>query len=138
MHRFVLLFLFGLGVTKLMAQPCQIDFVVNLTGQPSGSYVSPSIVRNGNCCGTSTGECITFQVTLDPGAIGLVFEIASGAIPSGALFYKINCGPDIAVGTDICLTGGQTYNVTFCKPGNNQNTYRITSITDLSAPAVTA
>lgn len=121
-----------------MAQPCQIDFVADLTGQPSGSYVSPSIVRSGNCCGTTAGECITFQVTLDPGAIGLVFEIASGAVPSGALFYKINCGPDIAVGTDICLTGGQTYNVTFCKPGNNQNTYRITSITDLSAPAVTA
>lgn len=102
---------------------------VDLTGNPGGTWISPIIVRNDNCCGTSAPDkCVKFVVTLDPNAVGISFNIASGAVPPGALFYQINCGPPTPVGSPICLSGPGPHIITFCKPGNNSNTYSITSI----------
>jgi gliding motility-associated-like protein len=60
--------------------------------------------------------------------MGINFGIASGAIPGGSLFYQINCGPPVAAGQPICLSGSGPHILTFCKPGNNSNTYTISSI----------
>jgi gliding motility-associated-like protein len=60
--------------------------------------------------------------------MGINFGISSGAIPPGAIFYQINCGPPIAIGTPICLSGAGPHILTFCKPGNNINTYTISAI----------
>jgi large repetitive protein len=104
-------------------------FYADLTGQPNGTWLSPAIVRNGLCCGVNTpNTCVEFIVTLDPGAVGLNFQIASGAVPGGAMFYQIGCGPQIPVGQPICISGVGPHIITFCKPGNNNNTYEITSI----------
>ncbi len=104
-------------------------FTVNLTGNPGGTWLSPNVVRNDNCCGTTNPDnCIKFIITLDPNATGIAFSIASGAVPGGALFYQINCGPPSALGSPICLTGVGPHILTFCKPGNNANVYQITSI----------
>jgi gliding motility-associated-like protein len=104
-------------------------FLVNLTGQPGGTWVSPLHNRIGNCCGTiSPDNCSSFEILLDTGTAMINFEIASGAIPTGAMFYQINCGPQVPVGQPICLTGVGPHYLTFCKPGNNTNTYRITAI----------
>jgi gliding motility-associated-like protein len=65
---------------------------------------------------------------LDSAAAMVNFEIASGAVPPGAMFYQINCGTPMAVGTPICLSGPGPHYLTFCKSGNNTNTYRVTSI----------
>jgi len=106
-------------------------FPANLDDAPDSLWISPSIVRDGLCCG-ATGppppKCVSFNVFLDEDAVGLIFNIASGAPPSGAMFYQIDCGPPVPVGEPICLTGGQFYTITFCKPGNNANTYSIQSI----------
>ncbi|MDF2453061.1 MAG: hypothetical protein K0S26_2565, partial [Bacteroidota bacterium] len=103
-------------------------FTVNLTGVPSGTWVSPSVVRDGTCC-DQAARCIKIVVTLDPQAAGITFNVASGANPGGALAYEINCvGPPTPSGGPICLAGGQTYTLTFCKVGNNQNTYALVSI----------
>jgi gliding motility-associated-like protein len=105
------------------------SFTVNLVGQPNGTYTSPAVVRNDTCCGALAPDvCIKFTIFLDPNAIGINFQIASGAVPPGALFYQINCGPPIAVGSPICLNGPGPHILTFCKPGNNQNSFAITSI----------
>src|SRR4051812_17068425 len=78
-------------------------FNVNLTGNPDSIWTSPNTSRNGNCCtSTPPDRCIDFVITLDPGAVGITFNVISGAIPGGALFYQINCGPPQAVGTAIC------------------------------------
>ncbi|MEW6468764.1 MAG: gliding motility-associated C-terminal domain-containing protein [Bacteroidota bacterium] len=104
-------------------------YQVNLTGQPAGSWVSPGHARNGNCCGTqSPDRCTSFEVLLDSQAAMVSFTIESGAIPTGSMFYQIGCGPQVPVGQPICVTGPGPHHITFCKPGNNQNTYRITSI----------
>jgi gliding motility-associated-like protein len=104
-------------------------FEVDLTGSPDGFWESPSHIRRDNCCGTSSPDrCTSFEVTLDPGAAMINLEIVSGAVPPGALFYQIDCGPQIPVGQPICITGVGPHRITFCKPGNNENVYRISSI----------
>lgn len=102
---------------------------VNLSGYPAGTWISPSHSRHGNCCGTSSPDrCTSFEVILDTGAAMINLEIYSGAIPPGSMFYQISCGPQVPVGQPICITGPGPHRITFCKPGNNENQYKITSI----------
>lgn len=110
-------------------------YQVNLVGQPTGSWTSPVHSRNGNCCSTiSPDRCTSFEILLDTGAAMISFEIATGSIPPGSMFYQINCGPQVAVGQPICVVGPGPHYLTFCKPGNNTNTYRVTSIAKPTFP----
>ncbi len=136
----LILFCFAIFLqpSSLFGQHCTSDvpvFNVNLTGNPSGTWQSPSVARLGNCCGTSHPErCIKFIVTLDPGAEAIKFELISGAVPGGALNYQVNCGPMTSVGQPLCLSGVGPHIITFCKPGTNDNVYAITSIPAPSSP----
>lgn len=104
-------------------------FTVNMTGNPNGSWTSPVVGRNDYCCGvTGNDACVQFIVTLDPMSTGIIFNIATGAVPPGALFYQINCGPVTPVGAPICLTGIGPHYLSFCKPGGNSNTYSINAL----------
>ena len=99
-------------------------FAADLTGNPDSIWISPSESRSDNCCGSSNPDrCIEFEILLDVNAMGIAFNIASGAVPTGSMFYQINCGITVAVGDPICLDGVGPHVITFCKPGNNQNTY---------------
>jgi gliding motility-associated-like protein len=105
------------------------SFTANLVGSPSGTWVSPAVVRDDTCCGaTAPDKCIKITILLDQGAMGINFNITSGAVPPGALFYQIGCGPPQLVGTPICLNGAGPHFLTFCKPGNNNNIYEIVSV----------
>jgi len=136
-----LILFFSFAPLSVFAQPsgnCDPSvpfFNCNLSGNPNGTWISsPPVPRTGNCCGTQPPDnCIEFLITLSPLAVAINFDISSGAVPGGAMFYQINCGPPIAVGSPLCLNGPGPYSLTFCKPGNNINTYEITSI---AAPAV--
>ena len=108
--------------------PATPTFSVNLNGNPAGTWLSPNVVRNDACCGQTGVVCVKFIITLDAAATGITFNIFSGAVPSGALYYQIGCGPPTALGTAICLSGPGPHILTFCKPGNNANVYQITSI----------
>lgn len=104
-------------------------FYVDLSADADSVYLSPAIQRDGSCCGSMFPDvCIEFTILLANSAVGLEFDIFSGAEPPGALFYQIDCGPTVMVGEEICLQGGQEYTITFCKPGANQNVYSIRSI----------
>lgn len=104
-------------------------FYVDLSNDADSTYLSPAIQRDGSCCGSMFPDvCIEFTVLLASSAVGLEFDIFSGAEPPGALFYQIDCGQIVMVGEEICLQGGQEYTITFCKPGANQNVYSIRSI----------
>lgn len=112
--------------------PATPTYTVDLTGQPNGSWISPVIVRDDTCCGaTSPDKCLQFIITLDPAADGIEFNIYSGAVPPGALYYQVNCGPNIEVGHAICLNGVGPHYLTFCKPGNNSNEYIIKSLAEM-------
>lgn len=117
--------------SQLVAQPCDPltpSFNINLTGVPDSIWNSPPTFRYGYCC-TANGSdrCVEFNVTLDTAAVGITLDISCGAMPSGALFYQVNCGPQIPIGQPICLSGVGPHRVTFCKPGGNANCFSITS-----------
>lgn len=106
-------------------------FNVNLTGNPAGTWTSNPEQRAGDCCNPGgDNNCVQFTVTLDPLAEGIIFSVPDGcgASPSGALFYQVDCGPLTSVGSPLCLNGTGPFVITFCKPGNNENCYSITSV----------
>ncbi|NQV52550.1 MAG: gliding motility-associated C-terminal domain-containing protein [Flavobacteriales bacterium] len=106
-------------------------FIVDLSGDPNSSWSSPDTNRADTCCGASSPDkCVGFEVTLNPNAEGIIFEICDGAIPPGAIYYQVDCGSPTAVGEALCLTGVGPHYITFCKPGNNSNIYCITSIAE--------
>lgn len=103
-------------------------FIVDLTTTSSPYWISPDTARNDTCCGsTNPDKCVKFIITLPVGALGIVFNIYSGAVPSGSLYYQVACGPMVTVGTNICLVNQGPHIITFCKPGNNQNRYIISA-----------
>lgn len=114
------------------AQPCDPNtptFNVDLSSAQDTVWFSPDTVREGLCCSASSPDrCIEFIVTLHPKSLGIKFEIASGAIPPGALFYELECLNPTQVGDTMCLTGPGPHRITFCKPGNNKNMYSITPV----------
>jgi hypothetical protein len=108
-----------------------VPFFGVIFDDPDDSWLSPNVVRNGICCfaeGPPPPRCISFNVYLHKDAVGLIFTIPTGAVPGGALYYHIDCGPAKKVGEVVCLAGGRFYTLTFCEPGNNPNTYAIQSI----------
>ncbi len=123
--------LFGLIQSKLHAQ-CSANvpsFIVDLSDDPNAVWISPNINRDGVCCGASNPDkCIEFAINLHPDAQGIIFNLYSGAIPPGALFYQVGCAPPVMVGEPLCLNGAGPHVITFCKPGNNNNEYSITSV----------
>jgi len=119
----------GGGVMAQMCDPSVPVFNVNLTGNAGGSWLSPPVQRNGLCCSASGADvCVEFDIILDSASGGISFGIASGAIPPGALYYQVDCGPPTPVGGIICLSGIGPHHLTFCKPGGNTNTFEIQSI----------
>lgn len=106
-------------------------FNVDLTNSANATWSSPPVVRADTCCGSASNDkCLKFVVTLNPLAEGIIFDICDGAIPPGALYYQVGCGPIAAVGEALCLSGPGPHIITFCKPGNNTNIYCITSIAE--------
>src|SRR5215470_10635276 len=91
---YVGILLISLGIASADAQPCDPVtpvFTADLTGSPDSVWVSPAIQRDGYCCSASGSDvCIEFILTLDSLATGISFNIVSGAVPPGALYYQVN------------------------------------------------
>jgi len=107
---------------------CKTNFTIDFSGQPAGVYETPPVLRQGDCCGAGGAVCIRLDITLDAESTGLLFEVASGSIPSGTLVYQVNCGALIPLGEASSLAGGGTYQVTFCALGTSWNTYRVRAL----------
>ena len=111
-------------------------FNANFVNNPGANFTFTNVTRNGSCCGS--GNCVDFVLTLDSNTAAVNLAITSGAIPSGSLFYQLSnsgdavCGPQTTVSTAVCVTNPThtvlTSYLTFCKPGNNSNSYTVTSI----------
>jgi gliding motility-associated-like protein len=112
-------------------------FKIDLTGRPMGFDTIPSSSRVGSCCGSkSQFQCVEIEVKIDTNSVGIVLEVAGGAKPGGSLYYQVNCGPHTSVGVPLCLTGTGPHTVTFCKPGNNTNTFQVRSLPKAAIPQV--
>ncbi|NCI52078.1 gliding motility-associated C-terminal domain-containing protein [Sediminibacterium roseum] len=98
----------------------------DLSASKDTSVTTASIARNGAFCGGT--NCVKFDIVLNPGSDLLELEIVSGAAPNGSEFYQINCAPtQYSLATPVCITGLTNVSITFCKPGNNSNNYRISA-----------
>lgn len=102
-------------------------FTIDLSSKSDSVWLSSSVGRAGSCC-SGGNNCVEFIVTLSANAEAIVLEIASGAQPSGALSYTVNCGTPTAIGQKFCVTGQGPHSISFCKNGGNSNVYRIRSI----------
>ncbi|HOH94293.1 MAG TPA: hypothetical protein PLL70_06495, partial [Bacteroidales bacterium] len=129
---FFIIILFHFSNLYSQSGNCDINtpyYLVDLSSSIDSVWISPLVVRDGNCCGTTNPDrCIEFYITMNPGTIAIRFSINSGAIPPGSMFYQIECGPQVPVGDAVCLQAPGPYTLTFCKPGNNENTYKIEAI----------
>ena len=80
-HTRILLFNFILILTSTIANAQYCDSlvplsIVDLSASPNQSWISPFIVRDGNCCGTTNPDnCLEFVITLHPSAIAVSFDI---------------------------------------------------------------
>ncbi|MEI6124154.1 MAG: SprB repeat-containing protein, partial [Bacteroidota bacterium] len=130
----IFLFIFYYNPEETFAQSgnCSSNtpyYTINLVGSPGGSWTSSNFSRLGQCCAVvNPDRCVEFLVTLDPNSSGLIFNINSGTIPPGPLYYQVNCGPLTPIGIGICLNTPGPHYITFCNPATNKNTYIITSI----------
>ena len=129
---FCLFFSFLVISANGQTSPCTANtphFTIDLTGQPGGTAFIAPLARQGLCCSaTAPDACIMATITLDSNSSGIRFDISSGAVPPGALYYQIGCNNPTQVGEPICLNGPGPHILTFCKPGNNQNGYSITAL----------
>ncbi|HEX8547718.1 MAG TPA: SprB repeat-containing protein, partial [Cytophagaceae bacterium] len=112
---------------------CNADvpvYIADLRGNPDSIWTLTDKVRNGQCCGSKdkNDRYIKFVLTLDAEAEGVKFLITKGAEPGGSAGYQIECGAIRKLDVPICLSGPGPHNVTFFKPGGNDNDYGITSI----------
>ena len=105
------------------------NVAIDLTGNPSGYYDIVGLTRAGLCCGAKAPyDCISATITIDSNAAALQFSITGGATPNGSLYYQVSCDTPKLVGELSCLSGVGPHILTFCKPGGNQNDFRVTSI----------
>ncbi|PLX10965.1 MAG: hypothetical protein C0594_04165, partial [Marinilabiliales bacterium] len=108
-----------------------LTFYVDLSAESDATWTSPTVQRNGTCCGHS--DCIRFVVQTHPETDQLSIEITDGANPGGQ-DYLINCEDTIAAGQPICATGNNgEICILFCKPGGNNNQYTITATQTVDA-----
>ncbi len=120
--------------------PCTANvpvFTIDLTGAPDSSWVMSGIIRDGSCCGYANppNSCVQFVITLDPAAEAISFNVSDGALPTN-LQWQLMDASQTACDTTmhnaneaVCVSGTGPHTIVFCKPGGNNNTYTITSIT---------
>ncbi|KJS06376.1 MAG: hypothetical protein VR77_05055 [Flavobacteriales bacterium BRH_c54] len=128
----VFLLLFTDNNLQAQTQSCGCDntvptFTINLSANPDTSYAIQA-TRNGYCCSASGPDrCISFNITVSPGANQVNFDVFNPAPPGGA-FYQVGCGTPTSLGTPLCIdTGVVNFCVTYCKSGNDNATYVITT-----------
>jgi hypothetical protein len=119
---------------------CDIDvptFTVDLSADADGSWLSPEVTSNGTCCsqsGTPADMCVHFVVTLSADAVAIQVDILSGVTSTAGLMFQSGCDEFYPIGEVVCLQGGQTLDLMFCKPSNKPYEFNITSYSSASLP----
>ncbi|MBL4704476.1 MAG: hypothetical protein JKY54_08135, partial [Flavobacteriales bacterium] len=126
--------------------PCVPIIPIDLTGVPDSVWTISNLVRDCSCCGYNSppNNCVMFELTLDVGAQGIMFNVTCGALPSNLEWQLMD--PSLTTcdtilypaATPVCLDGVGPHYIVFCKPGGNDNCYETTSIPEpnISPPQV--
>ncbi|OFY87263.1 MAG: hypothetical protein A3F72_17345 [Bacteroidetes bacterium RIFCSPLOWO2_12_FULL_35_15] len=110
-----------------------ITFTADLSSKPDTAWQSIITTRNGLVCGdTDTiNRTVAFIVTVNPLTTHVNFNIIAGTI-GGTMYYRINCGQHIPLGTPSCVSGLTTFCLSFSKPGTGNNIYEINAIKNVN------
>lgn len=124
-------FLFTTYLLSAQCSPTVPLYVIDLSSNPDTTWIlyeEDALDRNGQCCSAGSNEnCIQFQITLHPNTAGIFFDY-DGAGAYGSLNWQIDCGPEFNLKDTICVTGGGTFTLTFCKPGSDNGNYTLISV----------
>lgn len=90
-------------------------FIVDLSSSPDSVWISPDVGRDGQCCGADpTVDCIQFIIYTHPNSTEAAFGVASPPDPPGQ-WYSIACGDSAHMGQPVCISGGDTICIIYCK-----------------------
>lgn len=138
--KLLLLFVMSMPVYFGIAQQCDTAvplYIIDLSANADSTWVlfeEDALDRNGQCCNATTNEnCIQFQITTNSNCAGIFFDY-DGAGAYGSLDWQIDCGPEYNLKDTICLTGGGTVLLTFCKPGTDNGNYTLVSVPQPTFP----
>ncbi len=125
----LLLFTYIVLPKNAFAQSCATTtpaYTLDFTGKPDTTWTSPSVSRDGLCCGkTGSDRCILFYITLDSMSSGIVVDAVGGL---GATDYEIKCANPTPLGNRTCIANAGSFYVTICKPGGNPQQYTVSSV----------
>jgi len=71
-----------------------------------------------------------FAITINPGTD--LISLTTSQV-TGSTTYTVNCGTPEPEGTATCVSGMTTFQIAYCKPGNNAVTYTITAASAVHA-----
>jgi hypothetical protein len=102
--------------------------VIDFLGDPNAT-TQITDRRTDKCCDTELPgnvQCIAFNIRLDNDAVGVEVLVNGGAPDFKE--WKIDCDSINVSGGIVCIEGGGFHLFTFCKQGNNPNTYTFNSV----------
>ncbi len=132
---FVLTHLF-LNTKDAKAQCCDTSlvrtFIIDLSSNPDSVWISPDVTRNGLCCGATGEQCIQFIIYTHPASNQVAFGVASPPDPPGQ-FFSIACADSAHMGQPVCINGGDSVCIVYCKGGNDASEYAVTVTSTIAA-----
>ena len=101
-------------------------YIVDLSSTPDSVWISPDVGRDGiSCCDNTESNCVQFIIYTHPSSTEAAFGVASPPDPPGQ-FYRVDCGVPAHMGQPVCVQGGDTVCILYCKGGNDMSEYAIT------------
>jgi len=119
--RFSKLFFWVLGLMISVQGMTQVNTETVDLRASKDTTVTISAKRGGNIC--ADNSCIKFVILLNPGSDQVSMTVDQ--VPASALYYVNNCEGPFPLSKPACVTGQSTVSISFCKPGNNTQTYTI-------------
>jgi hypothetical protein len=116
-------------------EPCDCEecatelshYWVDMMGNSDSTKTFNGVERLDRCCDyDKKDDCVSFSIRLDDDAVGVEISI-EGATPTSQ-DWRMDC--DIVPMEDgiVCVPGGEFHLFTYCKPGDNLNSYTFRSL----------
>ncbi|MFP4664966.1 MAG: T9SS type A sorting domain-containing protein [Bacteroidales bacterium] len=128
---------FSVSGFVVSAQETSDYITVDLSDSPTATDTLTDILRDDtNPCTAEDGDyspgtdasCVTFKLILHPLSAGISAQVLDGATP-GSESWGINCNQAGPISEGLCLNPGEiVHYLTYCKSGNNPNTFRFGSL----------
>jgi hypothetical protein len=104
------------------------NYKIDFSGNPSGIFNTPAIVRGLPKNGIGNERCLNLDVLLDENAEGIIFEKKGSVASNSNAVYYVNGELSATLGSPVCLNGKRNAVISFCADGNETAYYRVISV----------